>query len=230
MSSFVYFIQSGPGGPVKIGHTVDVEKRLASLQTGCPDKLDVLGVIKCDNGRAKETELHRRFTDLRINHSEWFRWSPTLADAIAKEAVRGESPTRVEVSVVASSLGLSVIQLPNPMLRSFQTEAKRNGKSPWTMLYLWLCRSHNAGRNETLHNRARVGDLTMEKLLDVERTRINAAFRAESGRPPTAAELRETLMWSNIGGGPMTTEPGTGRHLIGEGLFVLPEDIMGVSA
>ena len=41
----IYFISAGDGGPIKIGLTNDVEQRLASLQTGCPYKMVLLGAV-----------------------------------------------------------------------------------------------------------------------------------------------------------------------------------------
>lgn len=82
MNSFVYFVQAGTDGPVKIGKANDVEKRIAELQTGCPHKLELLVTVECADALAKESEFHQQFASLRIDRSEWFRWSPALADAM----------------------------------------------------------------------------------------------------------------------------------------------------
>lgn len=71
--SFVYFIECG--GFVKIGVAVNVEKRLASLQTGNPAPLTLLVAI---SGNEKmERELHKRFAVDRVQ-GEWFNFSPAL--------------------------------------------------------------------------------------------------------------------------------------------------------
>jgi hypothetical protein len=79
MSGYVYLIgpvglESGlGGGAVKIGVTVDLERRLAELQTGCPFELKVLsaGVFSCPY--VVEEELHRRYRKCKIrNGGEWF--------------------------------------------------------------------------------------------------------------------------------------------------------------
>ena len=55
----VYFIQSGEGGPVKIGHTNgDVKRRLEALQTGNPAPLKLL--LSIDGGRDIERIFHKR--------------------------------------------------------------------------------------------------------------------------------------------------------------------------
>jgi len=57
----VYFIQAGDAGPIKIGHTNDVRKRLSMIQTSAPDHLRLLAVM--DGGEAEERALHRELTD-----------------------------------------------------------------------------------------------------------------------------------------------------------------------
>jgi hypothetical protein len=81
----IYFIQAGDGGPVKIGHTKhDAHKRLKELQTGCPEKLTVVGVIEGD--RSQERQLHEILDAYRI-HGEWFEVVPaTQALGVMREA------------------------------------------------------------------------------------------------------------------------------------------------
>lgn len=66
---FVYIIQQGINGPVKIGCAVDPGARLSSLQSGNPDIVTILGV--CKGGRAVERMLLTVFSAHRI-HGEWF--------------------------------------------------------------------------------------------------------------------------------------------------------------
>lgn len=67
----IYFIQSGPQGPIKIGTCKDeyLMKRLSTLQTGNPDGFVVLGIM--DGGLDLEGDLHRRFRAHRRS-GEWF--------------------------------------------------------------------------------------------------------------------------------------------------------------
>lgn len=81
----VYFAQSVAGGPVKIGHSADVEARVASLQTAHVDTLRIIGTIP--GGRAVEAALHASFAADRIG-GEWFRPSPSLV-AFVREIRRG---------------------------------------------------------------------------------------------------------------------------------------------
>lgn len=76
----VYFIEAGPGGPIKIGSSHDVARRMANMQTAMPFDLRTLATISGAN-RA-ESELHRRFKHLRIR-GEWYRAEPDLVALIA---------------------------------------------------------------------------------------------------------------------------------------------------
>jgi len=67
---FVYFIQAGEGGPIKIGWAVDPRARLNELQVGCPEPLRLLMTLAGDGGL--EAQLHRRFARIRPR-GEWFR-------------------------------------------------------------------------------------------------------------------------------------------------------------
>jgi len=72
---FVYVAAAGPH--VKIGWAINVEYRLAALQTGCPVRLELLKAF--DGSRATEAELHRRFAEQRTT-GEWFvREGPVAA-------------------------------------------------------------------------------------------------------------------------------------------------------
>lgn len=81
-----YVVRLGESGPIKIGKAIDVDARIAKLQTGCPEKLHVIKVI----GKNIEAELHRRFADYR-KHGEWFDPAPELVDFFAKESFANHS-------------------------------------------------------------------------------------------------------------------------------------------
>ncbi|HMS73497.1 MAG TPA: GIY-YIG nuclease family protein, partial [Baekduia sp.] len=61
---FVYFIQQGDTGPVKIGRAKHPTKRIRDLQTGNPDELLLREVIP--GGAALERNLHHRFEPARL--------------------------------------------------------------------------------------------------------------------------------------------------------------------
>jgi hypothetical protein len=72
----VYMIQAGgEHGPVKIGVTDDVEKRLIGMQTGNHQPLVLIRLF--EGGPNEERALHQRFADLRLN-GEWFSFSKQM--------------------------------------------------------------------------------------------------------------------------------------------------------
>lgn len=77
--SFVYFVQAGDSGPIKIGHTRDVDRRIASMRTGNHEELRLRLVVA--GGWVTERELHRRFADAH-KRGEWFHPAPELLDFI----------------------------------------------------------------------------------------------------------------------------------------------------
>jgi len=79
---YVYFIHCGPGGYVKIGHTSRaLTSRIASLQTGSPYLLELIGAIP-RAGRDIELFLHKRFKESR-RLGEWFMPCSDLLTYIA---------------------------------------------------------------------------------------------------------------------------------------------------
>ena len=78
---YIYFIQEGDNGPIKIGISRDPENRVRAIQVSCSKttKLlcSVLGTVE------KESALHEQFKNIRL-HGEWFKPSKELVDFIAK--------------------------------------------------------------------------------------------------------------------------------------------------
>jgi hypothetical protein len=84
-SRIVYFVQSGSGGPIKIGKTSGKPgNRLTGLRCGSAEELQLLGVIQ-DAPEILEKELHKRFSTLRVR-GEWFRPDVELLHFIAEHA------------------------------------------------------------------------------------------------------------------------------------------------
>lgn len=81
----VYFVQRGTDGPVKIGISKRLGPRLAQLQVGFPEKLEVLAVAP--GTRSDEARLHDQFHALRLS-GEWFRPEPSLLEYIRTVAER----------------------------------------------------------------------------------------------------------------------------------------------
>lgn len=82
----VYFIQTGEGGPIKIGYTDDVWLRLSQLQCSHSETLYIRAVI--DGGERIEHEKHAQFAFDHIR-GEWFRPSDKLLSFIEKHEYNG---------------------------------------------------------------------------------------------------------------------------------------------
>lgn len=72
---WVYAIQAGEDGPVKIGMTVDPPQRIKTLQTANAQPLRPLGLWQGTG--ADERALHEAFAADRL-HGEWFTPNPDL--------------------------------------------------------------------------------------------------------------------------------------------------------
>ena len=71
----VYFIQCGDNGPIKIGTSVNPDRRLFEYRIGCPYPLKFIGVM--NGNRHLEKRLHKMFAEFNIQR-EWFEPVPEL--------------------------------------------------------------------------------------------------------------------------------------------------------
>lgn len=78
----VYFIKPvGMDGPVKIGCSGNPRKRLSSLMSWSPFRLEIAATFPGEYDL--EENLHQCFSDLH-SHGEWFRPDPRLTETIKK--------------------------------------------------------------------------------------------------------------------------------------------------
>ena len=64
-------------GIVKIGVTNNITKRMSTLQTGCPWRLEVKAMVYRPDSFQFEDWLHKHFDKYRMRpDGEWFRWPP----------------------------------------------------------------------------------------------------------------------------------------------------------
>lgn len=80
--NYVYFARCE--GYVKIGRSVNVERRIANLQTTMPFDIGPVWVI-ADPLRDLERECHHQFAAHR-HRGEWFRWCTAIEIFIANRA------------------------------------------------------------------------------------------------------------------------------------------------
>jgi len=70
--------------PIKIGVTNNLQKRLQTLQTGCPWRLEVKGVTYTPSAYGEERWLHEHFGRHRIRpDGEWFMPPDHVEDVVA---------------------------------------------------------------------------------------------------------------------------------------------------
>ncbi len=70
MTGFVYFIQVGADGPIKIGYSrTDPLRRMGQLRAGCPWELRLVGAIR--GTKFDEKRLHEKFSQFKLRQ-EWF--------------------------------------------------------------------------------------------------------------------------------------------------------------
>ena len=74
--TLIYVLQCEPGTPIKVGIARDVQSRIASLQTGNPNRLYLMFVAPGD--QQLERALHHKLRDCR-GLGEWFL-GPEIAD------------------------------------------------------------------------------------------------------------------------------------------------------
>ncbi len=146
----IYFARLGPGGPIKVGTTIDLLRRLKEHEKAFGVEVIVLGVR--DGGKDEERRHHRMFAHLRLKPGESgpcerFRPGPELLDYIrrecrmpdlfdgAKEGVRLR-PMRVHLTppehrllrIVAGFSGKSMAALSAELIeRKLKDEAVRFG-------------------------------------------------------------------------------------------------------
>ena len=83
MFSGVYFVQEEYSNLVKIGHSLNIKRRIKNLQCACPGKLTL---IHWFNGtRLDEQRMHKVFSHLR-ERGEWFNLNNHLLDFIKDDS------------------------------------------------------------------------------------------------------------------------------------------------
>jgi len=70
---FIYLLKSEENGYYKIGKSVNPDKRIKTLQTGNPEKIDLIFKVKILNKFSNriESALHSQYSYLNKN-GEWF--------------------------------------------------------------------------------------------------------------------------------------------------------------
>lgn len=78
---WVYFIECGDAGPIKIGIATSVWSRLATLQSSSPYEMRCLVAVERPLAKFLEADLHAQFADSLIR-GEWYERTDELIDLI----------------------------------------------------------------------------------------------------------------------------------------------------
>ena len=110
MEFYVYFVQKkdSPNSPIKVGYTTNLKRRLRSLQTGNPHKLDVKAAIVCPtkiDAIKLERSIHwiaqGKFERLE---GEWFMvqgsWKKLIKMALKSSRKDGERMSKKELNAL----------------------------------------------------------------------------------------------------------------------------------
>ena len=74
-SGYIYVIQLGEHGPVKIGHSADPKKRIDMLQVGAAETVYLRALVA--GAQPDEKALHRKYDEFRMR-GEWFHPSDDM--------------------------------------------------------------------------------------------------------------------------------------------------------
>jgi hypothetical protein len=91
----LYFIQTVSGGPIKIGHSEDVDARIKQLESHYDQPLALLATMP--GGEKEERALHQRFSPWRLGRTEQFQPVAELLAFIGRPLLVGPNPNAVEV-------------------------------------------------------------------------------------------------------------------------------------
>jgi hypothetical protein len=74
---YVYFVQLGNSGDIKIGFSTNIKKRMHTLQTSTPENIQLLGFIAGE--LPTEKMIHEKFRMLR-KKGEWFQCHSSIIE------------------------------------------------------------------------------------------------------------------------------------------------------
>ena len=81
----VYFVIERKSDAIKIGVATDIRRRLAQLQTGSPNKLELMGWITPEDDYGTEKVLHKRYNEKRVPGGGGKEWFAISQDVVLRE-------------------------------------------------------------------------------------------------------------------------------------------------
>lgn len=106
-TGFVYFVQRGKRGPIKIGNARNPAARITSLQTACAEALILLGSVP--GSIEKERGIHRDLAADRLG-GEWFKPNRNVRSYI-RRALREHEAAETRLTAARSTLsGIAAVE------------------------------------------------------------------------------------------------------------------------
>lgn len=132
MKGWVYFLQCGDTGPIKVGKSGDPIERANDLNVGSPVELVLLGAMRSPAQEREERELHERLADFRVRR-EWFE-----RDAVMAEMKRLRSRITPADQLPVTGQRMAGVRADAKTLASWMRKAKAAGMSfnKWATLML----------------------------------------------------------------------------------------------
>lgn len=190
MNSYVYVIGVS-NSPVKIGSATNVDRRLRSLQIGCPDELKVFFTIWLRGPVAQkvECEAHRRLEGSH-RRGEWFDVDFQFAKLIIISSVDYVLGGKVAVITLRSDNfldGLSEAYDLHPLAKDALNYYHQNEGDP-------LRQKHLRAMHQEVFDQTGDEGLAVFRIVVVERRDLRTVFaRAPSGLPKAEAILARAV-------------------------------------
>ena len=90
MNGYVYFAREGETGHIKIGRAQKPDRRVQTLQTGCPKDLYLLAVIPSYNCEHLEKIWQENYKEINVR-GEWFLPHENLLNAITEQTIENST-------------------------------------------------------------------------------------------------------------------------------------------
>lgn len=107
MKRFMVYFFGTDNNRVKIGHTSNLYKRRLSIETHCPDRVELLGIIQCKDKAEMtsiEKSLHKQFKEYNTNR-EWFRLVPEICAYIQEFTESGKKFCKRIINAIVNAIG-----------------------------------------------------------------------------------------------------------------------------
>lgn len=143
-TGYIYFIRATGTNKVKIGYSISPRWRLATLQTGSPLPLEIIGL--CSGSLETEARFHSVYAEYH-SHGEWFDLPDDAIAAIRedyKTSLNRVSKSKQPISTEGRHL-LLALELSDSLAKVIEAgmiEPTLTAENLWGFPYLKYCPQH----------------------------------------------------------------------------------------